>query len=198
MRAHIDMLVVLPDGEALRVQRWPRRLTRRRAGELLMRRRRCTAPPPTKRRSPSSASAPLRSAMPSTASVPSTSITRRHASEAGRRRVPWRSASLARGPVCTAAVDKRARELALSAFDEYMAGRIDAAEFDRQKAEARAKATAEHAPLTAELEPSSAPLPSTWRRSLRAPRPRRLSRPQRRRWKRPCLPLPEVWFGRFV
>jgi hypothetical protein len=29
---------------------------------------------------------------------------------------------LARGPVCTAAVDKRARELALSAFDEYMAG----------------------------------------------------------------------------
>ena len=62
---------------------------------------------------------------------------------------------MARGPVCTAAVDKRARELALSAFDEYMAGRIDAAEFDRQKAEARAKATAEHAPLT-ELERASA------------------------------------------
>ena len=69
--------------------------------------------------------------------------------------MPWRSASLARGPVCTAAVDKRARELALSAFDEYMAGRIDAAEFDRRKAEARAKATAEHAPLT-ELERASA------------------------------------------
>ena len=62
---------------------------------------------------------------------------------------------MARGPVCTAAVDKRARELALSAFDEYMAGRIDAAEFDRRKAEARAKATAEHAPLT-ELERASA------------------------------------------
>ena len=50
--------------------------------------------------------------------------------------------------VCTAAVDKRARELAQSAFDEYMADRIDAAEFDRRKAEARAKATAEHAPLS--------------------------------------------------
>ena len=57
--------------------------------------------------------------------------------------------------VCTAAVDKRARELALPAFDEYMADRIDAAEFDRRKAEARAKATAEHAPLT-ELERASA------------------------------------------
>ena len=57
--------------------------------------------------------------------------------------------------VCTAAVGKRARELALSAFDEYMADRIDAAEFDRRKAEARAKATAEHAPLT-ELERASA------------------------------------------
>ena len=41
------------------------------------------------------------------------------------------------------------------AFDEYMAERIDAAEFDRRKAEARAKATAEHAPLT-ELERASA------------------------------------------
>ena len=68
---------------------------------------------------------------------------------------PGGGALLARGPVCTAAVDKRARELALSAFDEYMAGRIDAAEFDRRKAEARAKATAEHAPLT-ELERASA------------------------------------------
>jgi len=57
--------------------------------------------------------------------------------------------------VCTAAVAKRARELALSAFDEYMADRIDAAEFDRRKAEARAKATAEHATLT-ELERASA------------------------------------------
>jgi len=56
--------------------------------------------------------------------------------------------------VCTAAVDKRARELALSAFDEYMADRIDAAEFDRRKAEAREKAAAEHAPLT-ELERAS-------------------------------------------
>ena len=55
----------------------------------------------------------------------------------------------------SAAVAKRARELALSAFDEYMADRIDAAEFDRRKAEARAKATAEHAPLT-ELERASA------------------------------------------
>ena len=36
-----------------------------------------------------------------------------------------------------------------------MADRIDAAEFDRRKAEARAKATAEHAPLT-ELERASA------------------------------------------
>ena len=47
--------------------------------------------------------------------------------------------------VCTAAVDKRARELALPAFDEYMADRIDAAELDKRKAEAYAKATAEHA-----------------------------------------------------
>jgi hypothetical protein len=45
----------------------------------------------------------------------------------------------------TAAVDKRARELALPAFDEYMADRIDAAELDKRKAEAYAKATAEHA-----------------------------------------------------
>ena len=47
--------------------------------------------------------------------------------------------------VCTAAVDKRARELAQPAFDEYMADLIDAAELDRRKAEAREKATAEHA-----------------------------------------------------
>ena len=57
--------------------------------------------------------------------------------------------------VCTAAVDKRARELAQSAFDEYMADRIDAAELDRLKTEARVKATREHAPLT-ELERASA------------------------------------------
>ena len=57
--------------------------------------------------------------------------------------------------VCTAAVDKRVRELAQPAFDEYMADRIDAAELDRRKAEAREKATAEHAQLT-ELERASA------------------------------------------
>ena len=57
--------------------------------------------------------------------------------------------------VCTAAVDKRTRELAQPAFDEYMADRIDAAELDRRKAAAREKATAEHAPLT-ELERASA------------------------------------------
>ena len=57
--------------------------------------------------------------------------------------------------VCTAAIDKRVRELAQSALDEYMADRIDAAELDRRKAAAREKATAEHAPLT-ELERASA------------------------------------------
>ena len=57
--------------------------------------------------------------------------------------------------VCTAAIDKRVRELAQPALDEYMADRIDAAELDRRKAEAREKATAEHAPLT-ELERASA------------------------------------------
>ena len=57
--------------------------------------------------------------------------------------------------VCTAAVDKRARELALSAFDEYMADQIDEATFKQRKAAAREKATAEHAPLT-ELERASA------------------------------------------
>ena len=57
--------------------------------------------------------------------------------------------------VCTAAVDKRVRELAQPAFDEYMADRIDAAELDRRKAAAREQATAEHAPLT-ELERASA------------------------------------------
>ena len=57
--------------------------------------------------------------------------------------------------MCTAAVDKRVRELAQPALDEYMADRIDAAELDRRKAAAREKATAEHAPLT-ELERASA------------------------------------------
>ena len=41
--------------------------------------------------------------------------------------------------------EKLRRELALPAFDEYMADRIDAAELDKRKAEAYAKATAEHA-----------------------------------------------------
>ena len=57
--------------------------------------------------------------------------------------------------VCTVAVDKRARELALSAFDEYMADQIDEATFKQRKAAAREKATAEHAQLT-ELERASA------------------------------------------
>ena len=57
--------------------------------------------------------------------------------------------------VCTAAIDKRVRELAQPALDEYFADRIDAAELDRRKAAAREKATAEHAPLT-ELERASA------------------------------------------
>ena len=53
--------------------------------------------------------------------------------------------------VCTAAVDKRVRELIQPAVDQWVAEEIDAAELDRRKAEAREKATAEHAPLT-ELE----------------------------------------------
>ena len=57
--------------------------------------------------------------------------------------------------VCTVAVDKRARELTLSAFDEYMADQIDEATFKQRKAAAREKATAEHVPLT-ELERASA------------------------------------------
>ena len=57
--------------------------------------------------------------------------------------------------VCTAAIDKRVRELAQPALDEYFADRIDAAELDRRKAAAREKATAEHAPPT-ELERASA------------------------------------------
>ena len=57
--------------------------------------------------------------------------------------------------VCTAAVDQRVRELAQPALDEYMADRINAAELDRRKTEARQKATAEHVPLT-ELDRASA------------------------------------------
>jgi len=56
--------------------------------------------------------------------------------------------------VCTAAVDARVRELTQPAFEQWMADQIDDAELDRRKAEARAKATAEHAPLT-ELESAS-------------------------------------------
>ena len=57
--------------------------------------------------------------------------------------------------VCTAAVDKRAWELAQPALQEYMAEKIDEATLKQRKAEARQKATAEHAPLT-ELERASA------------------------------------------
>ena len=57
--------------------------------------------------------------------------------------------------VCTAAVDKRVRELIQPAIDQWVAEEIDAAELDRRKAEAREQATAEHAQLT-ELERASA------------------------------------------
>ena len=57
--------------------------------------------------------------------------------------------------VCTAAVDKRAWELAQPALQEYMAEKIDEATLKQRKAEAREKATAEHAQLT-ELERASA------------------------------------------
>ena len=57
--------------------------------------------------------------------------------------------------VCTAAIDKRVRELIQPAVDQWVAEEIDAAELDRRKAEAREKATAEHVPLT-ELERASA------------------------------------------
>ena len=49
--------------------------------------------------------------------------------------------------VCSAAVDKRAFELARPALEEYMASRIDEAELKRRKAVAREKAAAEHKPL---------------------------------------------------
>jgi hypothetical protein len=57
--------------------------------------------------------------------------------------------------VCTVAVDKVALTLTQAAFEQYMADQFDAAELDKRKAEARAKATAEHAPL-AELDSASA------------------------------------------
>jgi len=57
--------------------------------------------------------------------------------------------------VCTVAVDKVVLTLTQPAFEQYMADQFDAAELDKRKAEARAKATAEHAPLT-ELERASA------------------------------------------
>ena len=57
--------------------------------------------------------------------------------------------------VCTAAVDKRVRELVQPALDEYVADQIDEATLKQRKAAAREKATAEHAPLT-ELERASA------------------------------------------
>ena len=49
--------------------------------------------------------------------------------------------------VCSAAVDKRVRELAQPAFDDYLADKIDAAELDKRKKAAREKAAAEHKPL---------------------------------------------------
>ena len=49
--------------------------------------------------------------------------------------------------VCSAAVDKRVRELAQPALDAYMADKIDEAELKRRKAAAREKAAAEHKPL---------------------------------------------------
>ena len=57
--------------------------------------------------------------------------------------------------VCTAAIDKRVRELTQSAFEQYVSDQIDEATLKQRKAEARQKATAEHAPLT-ELERASA------------------------------------------
>ena len=75
--------------------------------------------------------------------------------QVSRNAPPGALAERVLGARSAAVAKRRARELALSAFDEYMADRIDAAEFDRRKVEARAKATAEHAPPT-ELERASA------------------------------------------
>ena len=57
--------------------------------------------------------------------------------------------------VCTAAVDKRVRELIQPAFDQWVAEEIDEATLKQRRIEAREKATAEHAQLT-ELERASA------------------------------------------
>ena len=57
--------------------------------------------------------------------------------------------------VCTAAIDKRVRELIKPAFERWVAEEIDEATLKQRKAEAREKATAEHAPLT-ELDRASA------------------------------------------
>jgi len=56
---------------------------------------------------------------------------------------------------CAVAVDKVVLTLTQPAFEQYMADQFDAAELDKRKAEARVKATAEHAPLT-ELDRASA------------------------------------------
>ena len=56
---------------------------------------------------------------------------------------------------CAVAVDKVVLTLTQPAFEQYMADQFDAAELDKRKAEARTKATAEHAPLT-ELDRASA------------------------------------------
>ena len=51
--------------------------------------------------------------------------------------------------VCSAAVDKRVKELIQPAIDDYVADKIDAATLDQRKAAARKTAEAEHAPLSA-------------------------------------------------
>ena len=57
--------------------------------------------------------------------------------------------------VCTAAVDKRAREMIQPAIDQWVAEEIDEATLKQRRIEAREKATTEHAQLT-ELERASA------------------------------------------
>ena len=57
--------------------------------------------------------------------------------------------------VCTAAIDKRVQELIQPSIKRWVAEEIDEATLKQRKAEARAKASAEHAPLT-ELERASA------------------------------------------
>lgn len=75
--------------------------------------------------------------------------------------------------VCSAAVDKRVRELAQPALDDYMADKIDEPELKRRKAEARKKAAAEHKPL-ATLDAAFAAYTATRRRWRRARRRTRL------------------------